>query len=79
MVYFILKQFQASRNANVEVIADDTDVAILLLYHWDEKLCDISLTSEGSKKCWSVKECANELKPEEKKALLLIHAFSGCD
>ena len=51
---------------NVEVI--------LLLYH-----CDISLTSEGSKKCWSVKECANELKPEEKKPLLLIHAFSGCD
>ena len=70
---------QESRSNITEVIADDTDVAILLLYHWNAKLFDILLTSEISKKSWSVKACCGELAPALKTVLLLLHAFSGCD
>ena len=31
------------------VVADDTDVALLLLYHWKEEMADVSFTSERSK------------------------------
>ena len=62
-----------------EVIADDTDVAILLLYHWNPELCDIILTSERSKKSWSIMNCCEDVTPQLKTALLAIHAFSGCN
>ena len=40
---------------------------------------DIVLTSQRSKKSWSVKECCEELTPELKSVLPVVHAFSGCD
>ena len=64
---------------SVEVIADDTDIAILLLYHWNNMLFDILLTSEASKKTWSVGACCAKLSPSLKNVLTVIHSFSGCD
>ena len=60
------------------MVADDTDVAVLLLYHWNSSLNDITFTSERSKKSWSVKDCCGELTPKLKSMLLAIHACSGC-
>ena len=62
-----------------EVVSDDTDVAIMLLYHWDHHLKDIVFTSEWSKKSWSIGESAQALLPELKSVLLCLHAFSGTD
>ena len=64
---------------SVEVIADDTDIAILLLYHWNNVLFDIFLTSEASKKTWSIRACCAKLLPSLKNVLPIIHSFSGCD
>ena len=62
-----------------EVIADDTDVTVMLLHHWRPGLFDIVFKSEISKKSWSIKESCNSLPPGMQKVLPFIHAFSGCD
>ena len=63
----------------VQVVADDTDIAVMLLHHWHEDLNDIIFTSECSKKSWSVKECVKSLSPGVKSVLPFIHALSGSD
>ena len=60
-------------------MSDDTDVAIMLLYHWDNHLKDIFFTSEWSKKSLSIGESIEALLPELKSVLLCLHAFSGSD
>ena len=62
-----------------EIIADDTDVAVMLLHHWQDCMRDIVFTSEQSKKSWSVKDCLLSLPGGIKDILLLIHAISGSD
>ena len=62
-----------------EVVSDDTDVAIMLLFYWDHHLKDIGFTSEQSKKSRSIGESVEALLPELKSVLLCLHAFSGSD
>ena len=71
--------FQETKNAIVEVHADDTDVAIMLVHHWNEQLNDIVFCAHQSKKTWSIKESSLTLIAEVKAVLPFIHAFSGCD
>ena len=71
--------FQEAKSHNTKVIADDTDIAVLLMYHWNMKMHDIILTSEISKKSWSIKMCCEDVSPEIKNILPFIHAFSGSD
>ena len=59
------------------VVADDTDVATMLLYHWKDQLLEIYFLQERGKKCWSVKEAAQQIPLKDH--LLFIHAWSGCD
>ena len=63
----------------LDVVADDTDVAILLLYHWHEALHDIYFTSEKSRRIWSIEQVANKLSADFKDIILFICAVSGCD
>ena len=63
----------------LDVVADDTDVVILLLYHWHEALHDIYFTSEKSRRIWSIEQVANKLSADFKDIILFICAFSGCD
>ena len=37
-------------NVNASVVADDTDAVLLLLYHWNDTMPDITITSEREKK-----------------------------
>lgn len=67
----------SKRNATT-VVADDTDVAVMLLYHWNESLNDVHFLQERGKKCWSIKEAQKQL-TTTKPYLLFIHAWSGCD
>ena len=60
------------------VVADDTDIAIMLLSHWNKKLCDILLLQERGKKCWSIQECQSQCS-DVKEHLLFVHVWSGCD
>ena len=65
-------------NGNVVVVADDTDVAVMLLYHWKENQSDIFLLQETLGKCWSINDTSKRIE-DIKEHLLFIHAWSGCD
>ena len=44
----------AKTGRRVNVVADDTDVALLLLYHCEEEMADVSFTSERSKATFDI-------------------------
>ena len=71
--------FQEAQKAVVEVHADDTDVALMLVHHWRDALYDVLFCSNQSKKCWSIKESSLSMSRDVKSVLPFIHAFSGCD
>ena len=58
------------------IVADDTDVAVLLLHHWNEDLKDIFFMNGN--KCWSIKDTQYRF-GDIKEHLLFIHLWSGCD
>ena len=62
-----------------EVVADDTDVAVMLLHHWRTELHDILFTSDITRKSWSFIYSTHALPKGIKQVLPAIHAFSGCD
>ena len=71
--------FQAPKAGQVEVHADDTDIAIMLVHHWEDKLHDIVFRATQSKKSWSIKHSATDMAPDVKAVLPFIHSFSGCN
>lgn len=62
----------------VVVIADDTDVAVMLMYHWKDSIQDIIFYSERLQKGWSIKSTQLSI-VALKEHLLFIHTWSGCD
>ena len=68
---------ELSEGSNVVLAADDTDVGVMLLYHYQNQISDIYFLQERGKKCWSIKEDLKEVTCKEH--LLFIHAWSGCD
>ena len=62
----------------VLVVADDTDVAVMLLYHWKQEYNDIYFFQQRTNQVWSIMKSNSEFK-DIKGHLLFIHAFSGCD
>lgn len=65
------------RETPVMVVADDTDIAVMLLYHWSGEFSDIIFYSRKSQKAWSIDRGCIDL--ENKEHLLFVHAWSGCD
>ena len=72
-------------NATV-VIAEDTDILILLLYHANiqyEKIYFTSAAKKTSKKieqdAWNITDTKLELGEELCKSILILHALLGCD
>ena len=61
----------------VLVVSDDTDVAVMLLHHWEESMSDIFIRQERSRKTCVEKAQAGLQGMEE--YLLFVHAMSGCD
>ena len=68
----------AAKEHPTTVVADDTDIAVMLLYHWEDKMSPIYFLQERGKKCWSIKNLQCEI-ASIKPYLLFIHAWSGCD
>ena len=69
----------ATTGAHVIVVADDTDVALLLLYHWNDTMADIKITSERTKATFSIKSSINSHSTLLKPHLLVLHSWTGCD
>ena len=59
-------------------MADDTDIAVMLLYHWKNDMCDIYFFQEKTDQVWSMKASQDHVK-NIKEDLLFLHAWSGCD
>ena len=69
----------------VNVVADDTDVLILLMHHWTETMADVYFLSEPKKsqkkglQVWRICDLIAKAGKLVTSHLLFIHAWSGCD
>ena len=59
-------------------MADDTDIAVMILYHWKEELGDIIFDQERQQKGSSIKQAAERL-GDLREDVLFGHAWSGCN
>ena len=48
-----------AQNVPVIVVADDTDIAIMLLYHWKQEMCEVRFLQERGKSVGTSKHCIN--------------------
>ena len=62
----------------VTVVADDTDIVVMLVHHWQENMSEVYFLQERWSKTWSVKHASsrNEIIKEH---LLFLHSWTGCD
>ena len=63
----------------VTVIADDTDILCLLIYHFKEHMADIYFSSEKACKTWSIRDIVKHIGPILKHHILFLHAWLCCD
>ena len=67
------------------VIADDTDILVMLVHMWDQTMDDLFLRHEARKsikkdlEIISIKNVASSLPSHVKENLLFIRAWGGCD
>jgi len=58
-----------SKSTSTVCVADDTDIAVMLVHHWDsENHLEVYFLQERWDKAWNTKE-----------HLLFLHSFTGCD
>ena len=65
-------------DGKIVVVADDTDIAVMLLYHWQDGMHPIYFLQERMNRAWSIAELQPSI-TDIKEHLLFIHAWSGCD
>ena len=72
--------------ADVPVVCtDDTDILVLLLYHWQKHLKSLYFSSERGVETnkakqlvyWSIRELVHTM--PDRKYILFAHAWCGCD
>ncbi|KAK6192248.1 hypothetical protein SNE40_003750 [Patella caerulea] len=70
----------AANDQSVIVVANDTDILIMLLYHWKPGM-DIKIRMYSTKtvEMYSIKTICDNLAESTRKNLLFTHAFTGCD
>jgi len=71
--------FLAAEGSNVNVIANDTDVLILLIAHFNIEMSDICMFTKADRNVYNIRHIVASLGQIAVKRLLTIHAFSGCD
>jgi hypothetical protein len=73
----------ATNGMAVKAVANDTDILVLLLYHFDCTMADVLLHMETSKQApirkISVRAITCSLGLSIMRQLLVIHTISGCD
>lgn len=73
-----LKEAETNNQKAVVTVADDTDVAMMLLYHWQEHHGDVYFFQERLDKAWNMKVVCQKWNPI-RQHILFVHSFSGCD
>ena len=71
-------QYAKNLRKTIAVVADDTDIAVMLVHHWKEEYGDVYFLQERWDRAWSVRDSARS-NENTKAHLLFLHAFSGCD
>ena len=71
----------AHQESDVNVVADDTDVLVLLMYHWKQNMADIYFLSEVKKNMmvWKIRDLVTKAGEAITSHLLFLHAWTGCD
>ena len=75
----------AENNVPVTVVANDTDVLVLLLYHFQTNMADLYMHYEVSKRggakidLLSIRSIRESIGDSSARQLLVVHAISGCD
>ena len=62
----------------IAVVADDTDIAVMLPYHWREEMRDLILRQPCISRGWNMKVVSPKA-TSVKDYLLFIYAMSGCN
>ena len=62
----------------VIVVADDTDIAVMLVHHWQNHMSDVYFLQERWNKAWSIEKISSKWENVQAH-LLFIHAWTGCD
>lgn len=76
---------KTARNTAVTVVANDTDILVLLIYHFQSSMCDIFLHCEVSSRTSgrlsvsSIRDIRSAIGDNAAEQILAIHAVSGCD
>ena len=63
---------------SVVTVADDTDVAMMLLYHLQQRHADVFFFQEKENRGWKMNDICHEC-DAFREYILFVHAFSGCD
>ena len=69
----------AVQGNEVTIVSDDTDILVLLIYHWKISMATVYFKTEANKMMWRVQDLianAGELLTSH---ILFVHAWSGCD
>ena len=71
----------ACQESDVNVVADDTDVLVLLMYHWKQNMADIYFLLEVKKNMmvWKIRDLVTKAVEVITSHLLFLHAWTGCD
>ena len=69
---------------DIVVVASDTDILMLLMFHWKEEMNIYMLAETPNKKdvdreFWNIENLVKEAGEVVKSHILFIHAWSGCD
>ena len=73
----VKKAIELSETMSVEVVAEDTDILVMLLHHVTRAPRDILLRTKGD--IYSIQDIHDALTEREIEVVLFIHSFSGCD
>ena len=76
------KSIEAARTKTVKVIGDDTDLLVLLLYHFEDKSKNIIFMPQQTSrkaKIWSLCDISLQLPSLIKENIIFVHALMGCN
>ena len=77
----------AKNQQAVEVVTNDTDILVMLLYHWQDDMANIFIHKvtggakrqlAGTSTIHSIQDVSAKVDPVIKNNVLFIHAWSGC-
>ena len=82
MIVTCALQYATQGTKEVTVVADDTDVLVLLMYHWKENMTDVYFQCKSQKKgiiSWKINDLVTDAGEVVISHLIFVHAWSGCD